>query len=358
MLYLNKFDSEQEMLTHQQTYGVVRPSINYIASEGKSRYFHDIGNAKDTVGSVALLDKISGNIIYVLPDDLISYNSTLYTLIGVVVIPSSHDVYGTGECGIMSLMEMSYSNPEKGSSSNTPIRWGDTSTDLSLPNLNQVPLISTALTSNEITGVTGYAYFPSTKFTSNKPLEGSGLDTLAGYYSSESYEPRIPSPYLEDGSRNPSYYTNDNSKYPELSANCFSDFDGMGNTAVITAAATAQTDWKTASAIIHSTSAGYYPAACCCYRFNPDGNSAGKWYLPAMGELGYMMVRFNEIQNSLTKIQSQFGSSFVCLLSSYNTYWSSSEISSITARSVAIADGYLPNNSKGGNIYVRAFFRA
>ena len=309
---------------------------------------------RDTVGSVALLDKISGNIIYVLPDDLISYNSTLYTPIGVVVIPVSHDVYGTGECGIMSIMEMSYSNPEKGSSTNTYMRWGDRTTDLSLPNLNKVPLISTALTSNEITGATSYAYLPSTKFTSNKPSVGSGLDTLAGY-SSSSY---IPSPYLEDGSRNPSYYTNDTSKYPGLSANCLSDFDGVGNTAVITAAATAQTDWKTASAITNSSSAGYYPAACCCYRFNPDGNSAGKWYLPAMGEMGYVNARFNEIQNSLTKIQNHFGSSFACLLLSDNNYCSSSEYSSYAARGVNPYDGSVGYGDQYKYNYVRAFFRA
>jgi hypothetical protein len=92
---------------------------------------------------------------------------------------------------------------------------------------------------------------PSTNFTSNKPSAGNGLDTLAGYH--KSYKSgTIPSPYLEDGSRNPSYYTNDTSKYPGLSANCLSDFDGVGNTAVITAVATGQTDWKTASAITNS----------------------------------------------------------------------------------------------------------
>jgi hypothetical protein len=309
---------------------------------------------RNVVGSVALLDKVSGNIIYVLPDDLISYNSTLYTPIGVVVIPSSHDVYGTGECGIMSVMEMDYNNPEKGSSSNTNIYWGSTN-NLSLPNLNQIPYISTALTSNEIIGVRSSANLPSTKFTTNKPSVGSGLDTLAGYNSSINY---IPSPYLEDGSRNPSYYTNDTSKYPGLSANCLSDFDGVGNTAVITAAATAQTDWKTASAITNSSNVGYYPAACCCYRFNPDGNSAGKWYLPAMGELGYMIARFNEIQNSLTKIRTQFGSSFACLLNSSNYYWSSSEYSSNGARYVDAINGHVSDRNKDNDRYVRAFLRA
>jgi hypothetical protein len=258
----------------------------------------------------------------------------------------------------MSVMEMSYSNPEKGSSSNSSMYWGK-KTDLSLPNLKQVPLISTALTSNEITGVNNYGCLPSTKFTTNKPSVGSGLDTLAGYHSDYTGS-TIPSPYLEDGSRNPSYYTNDTSKYPELSANCLSDFDGVGNTAVITAAATAQTDWKTASTITNNYNSGYYPAACCCYRFNPDGNSAGKWYLPAMGELGYMMVRFNEIQNSLTKIRTQFGSSFACLLGPSNGYWTSSEFSSNNARYVWADDGSVNyyGHYKNYNSYVRAFLRA
>jgi hypothetical protein len=312
--------------------------------------------ANSKASDIVLYNKNNSKYICVTYDELNTsdYPSANYIPIGIVVIPASHDVYGTGECGIMSVMEMDYNNPEKGSSSNTYVYWGDKTTDLSLPNLNKVPLISTALTSNEITGVTSYAYLPSTKFTTNKPSVGSGLDTLAGY-SSSSY---IPSPYLEDGSRNPSYYTNDTSKYPGLSANCLSDFDGVGNTAVITAAATAQTDWKTASAITNSSNVGYYPAACCCYRFNPDGNSAGKWYLPVMGELGYMIARFNEIQNSLTKIRTQFGSSFACLLDSYDNYWSSSEYSSNYVRNVYTNYGTVYYNNKSSNFYVRAFLRA
>lgn len=177
------------------------------------------------------------------------------------------------------------------------------------------------MTSNEITITQdyGYGYLPSTKLTSNKPSAGNGLDTLAGYHTAYT-RGAIPSPYLEDGSRNPSYYSTDTSVNSRLSANCLSDFDGVGNTAVITAAATAQADWKTSSTITNSHNIGYYPAACCCYRFNPDGNTAGKWYLPAMGELGYMIVRFTEIQNGLTKVRSIYGSSFACLLGSSNYY--------------------------------------
>ena len=283
------------------------------------------------------------------------YPSSQYTPIGVVVIPSSHDVYGTGECGIMSLVNMSTSTPDKGDIEQLIIIWGnsDEGINLPLPDLERVPLISSTLTSNEITGVADYGYLPSTKVSGNKPSVGNGLDTTAGYNSS-SY---IPSPYLEDGSRNPSYYTTDTSKYPGLSANCLSDFDGIGNTNVILAAATGQTDWRTASSITNTDRDYYFPAACCTWRFHTSGTSQGDWYLPAMGELGYMIARFNEIQTALNKVKSIYGSSFVCLLDAYNGYWSSSEYSSASAMGLEAVTGGVFWVQKNNNFNVRAFFR-
>lgn len=56
-------------------------------------------------------DKIITNDFTSVPDD--------YEPIGVVVIPASHDVYGTGECCVMSLNEMSCDTPDTGSIGNT-----------------------------------------------------------------------------------------------------------------------------------------------------------------------------------------------------------------------------------------------
>ncbi|MBO7211706.1 MAG: hypothetical protein J6V44_11980 [Methanobrevibacter sp.] len=34
--------------------------------------------------------------------------------IGVVVVPGTHDVYGDGSCGVMSLKSMDFNNPTQG----------------------------------------------------------------------------------------------------------------------------------------------------------------------------------------------------------------------------------------------------
>jgi hypothetical protein len=73
---------------------------------------------------VVLVDKTTFKKVAVKQSDLnlTDYPSEQYLPIGVVVIPASHNVYGTGECGVMSLTEMDYDNPEIGTNSNKRIK--------------------------------------------------------------------------------------------------------------------------------------------------------------------------------------------------------------------------------------------
>ena len=332
------------------------PNVSYVV-ENNGIHFNPYVPPKPEVGDVMMWDNVGNEKVFVKLDDLNvnDYPSERYTPIGVVAIPSSHDVYGTGECGVISLKYMSCETPDEGSVYTRDMYWGGYGTDIpELPNLTQMPVISTALTSNEITGVTSCAYLPSTKITSNKPLAGNGLDTLAGYNSMTC----IPSPYLENGERNPSYYTTDTTKYPGLSANCLSDFNGKENTEIILNYATGQTDWRTASAITNSYYAGYYPAACCAWRYHTPGTNQGDWYLPGMGEMGYMIARFNEIQTTINTLKLLYGDSSVTSLNSNLNYWSSSEYSSDCARHVSAGNGAVDSYIKYNNCYVRAWFRS
>ena len=338
------------------------PNVSYSEDTNTVYYHGVVPPVLHEVGDVMMWDNVGNEKVFVKYDDLniTDYPSERYIPIGVVVIPSSHDVYGTGECGVISLNEMDYSNPDNGSTSYQKMYWGAYGINIpELPNLTQVPLISTALTSNEITGVTSGetsgGYLPSTNITSNKPAAGNGLDTLAGYNTSSSY---IPSPYLENGDRNPSYYTTDTTKYPKLSANCLSDFNGKSNTEIILTYATGQTDWGTASTITNSSNVGYYPAACCAWRYHTPGTNQGDWYLPAMGEMGYMIARFNEIQTTLNKLSSLYGNSSVVSLDSSNGYWSSSEYDTHGARLAYASYGSAFTSNKNRDRYVRAWFRS
>ena len=290
-------------------------------------------------------DRTTDSLIIVAGDawNSSTYPSSRYVPIGVVVVPGSHNVYGDGSCGVMSLKPMNCSTPSTGGTSEQSMYWGEYGTDISaLSNLNQVP---TGNTSNGIpTGQTSYAYLPSDKFSGTQCAH----DTDAFYYSS-SY---IPSPYLTDGSRNPGYYQTSS---PSSSSNALADFDGIGNTEkIINQRGTKDYNSWTPG----RTTEADYPAASCCDMFHTEGTSQGDWYLPACGELGYIMPPFNKINDAIGKMRTAYGSSVGVELNTHNGYWSSTEFSSSNARRVYTYGGNVTSSNKSNLVsYVRAWLR-
>jgi hypothetical protein len=188
----------------------------------------------------------------------------------------------------------------------------------------------------------------------------------------------IPSPFkLVSGELVPNeeYYTTTTS-----TLNALSDFAGPNNTKVLIDLATAQSDWKTINvAITNSYNANYYPSACCCARYGaPDDSTAPKgthsflyhytkntnydyskgvtnvWYMPACGELGFIVPHRTMNDSTMTNVNTVFGSSTAVLLGGY-FFWSSSEYSSNNARNVNTNNGNVNNNNKNNNNYLRAF---
>ena len=299
-------------------------------------------------------DRTTDSLIIVAGDawNSSTYPSSRYVPIGVVVVPGSHNVYGDGSCGVMSLKPMNCSTPSTGGTSEQYMYWGVYGTDISaLPNLDQVPIVGSGSNvgnaSSTVTGEEYYAYLPSDKFSAVQCPH----DTDAYYYSSSSSYDQAPSPYLTDGSRNPAYYQTSS---PSSSSNALADFDGIGNTERIIAQRGTKdyNSWTPGR-----TTEADYPAASCCDMFHTEGTSQGDWYLPACGELGYIMPPFNKINDAIGKMRTAYGSSVGVELNTYDSYWSSTEASSIDARGVDAYDGTVSDTSKYSNLYVRAWLR-
>lgn len=307
-----------------------------------------------SVGDICLYDKTNEERIIVNNNYLSSYPISRYIPIGVVVIPGNHNVYGDGSCGVMSLKEMNYSSPTKGSTSYKAMYWGNYGVDIpDLANLNEANHIGESDNLHDsVQGTYKFPYLPSDKFNTIVCPH----DTESKYYYNNADNFSAPSPYLTDGSRNPMYYQTES---PASDLNCLADFDGIGNTDILTSStyASKQSKWETASTITNRSDSGYSPAACCCRRFSPDENSAGLWYLPACGELGYIVPRFNVIKTAIQKVIAEYGSSYAVVLSDGDYYWSSSEYSANSARYISTFRGRIYYDSKNVEIYVRAFCR-
>lgn len=281
-------------------------------------------------------DSATGGFVKMYPDEITEAIPT-YTPIGVEVIPAEHDVYGTGQAGVMSLAEMDSSTPDVGSSERKTLYWGGFNVDTSLPNYNNINLVDGT--------VATIAYLPSDKLTGTTSLDG-----VSKYYTASS---NAPSPYNADGSRNEAYYTTAYS-----AVNALSDFDGVSDTKVLTDLATSQSDWKTATTIYNNSGAGYYPAACCCWRFHTTGTDQGQWYLPACGELGYVINRISAINTTINKVLSVYSSVVGIGVNTGDDYWSSQEYSNGRACRLGMNYGDVGNYSKStGRFYVRAFLR-
>ena len=157
---------------------------------------------------------------------------------------------------------------------------------------------------------------------------------------------------MTDESRNTGYYQTSS---PSSSDNALADFDGIENTEkIIAQRGTKDYNSWTPDRITTAD----YPAASCCDMFYTEGTSQGDWYLPACGELGYIMPPFNKINNAIDKMRTAYGSSVGIEMDTSGGYWSSTESSSRYACFVLVNDGTVNGNYKGmSNYSVRAFLR-
>ena len=248
---------------------------------------------------------------YLYEDGSFGKKDATKTAIGVCVIPGG--VLPDGKARFMSLKGMTLTSPNEGGS-DTYICWGGYGSDI--PSLTNFKRVVTGDTKAEGTSLDG------------------GCVPKNGSYSST---PHIPSPI--------DYF----SAYS--SAGATSDLDGKANTEKILAVDNAaSTAWQAASAITNDDStATVHPAAQCCWRFNPGSTNQGDWYLPSIGELAFIMPKFNDLQTAISNVSG-------VQLNRGHDYWSSTEYVEFGAWRVMPRSGCVDRSgNKGSDLYVRAF---
>ena len=196
------------------------------------------------------------------------------------------------------------------------------------------------------------------------PFDWTGI-----YWTSdEGLNPLLPYPFLPGGERNPMF---------GQPGTALADMNGFSNTQKLVARVDQSIDitkndldctvgsWGDAGVVRN------YPAAVACYRYNA-GDFAGRWYLPALGELAYLWANIAKINAKLAAVAALDSTAAVCIGMgdpSKSTYsvdtlghwlWSSSQQGQGNAWSLDSYYGYLDNNSKfsaGDDCRVRAFFQ-
>lgn len=332
--HLKSFADVDSYKQHIFSSGAVFPNVSYVGETDKVYY-----NPHRDIQAGEIIYLNGGNLY---ATKLSNWNSSLGTAQGVVVVPASHTTDDTVR--IISLVPMNCNTPDVGGSADQGIYWG--SMDVDLTGLTNYDLVPTTSNNDSTTiGTNSWSRLPSNSTNGSFTGATCVTDIETKYYNPN--EPICPSPYLRDNTQNPAYIGNTNGRIAT------SDFDGLKNTDIICASATGQSDWQTASVITNNSSSGYYPAACCCRRYGTSGLPSSNWYLPSYGELGYIMPRFKQIQDSLQGIIDS--GQVAVLLTTSSNYWSSTECNGSSARYVSTQDGTIGERFKEGTSYVRAF---
>jgi hypothetical protein len=307
MKYFRVFETESNYTDFVNGSDYVTPNLCVIRSTGgtKCKPYIPPPLPPALAGDVAYWD---GSKVKTTPYS--KWNTSLGTPVGVVVVPTGFAP--DGKVRIIGLKGVNSDGNQ--SNSHVNMKWGVYGTDTSLTNFNRVP--TTDNTGSTSIGSNDYGCLPSDNFTGAT----SFVDPKAKYKSTSNL---IPSPYLGDVS-NPEY-----GKEITGYNNALSDFNGLSNTQTLVGLGTG------------------YTAANAAYKYS-DGTSNLQWYLPAIGELGYLSLRLKEINETIAAL----GGVAVPIRSGF---WSSSEYSSTHVYYLTTSNGDVYYNGKNTIKYVRPF---
>lgn len=232
-------------------------------------------------------------------------------IMGVLVIPTHHDVYGDGSAAFMSLKYMNCDEPMYGSNVGTDIYFGLTSrgTDYGMNDL-----ITTTISFNHygqdipktsVNSSFGGIPFYASSYSGYTGYQDPGNSNLKYYnfVKDSSYYYGV-GPYMENGTLDSNYY------YHSTMGN----FNGKEITDYfVYAMGRYNPNWNREHSVDSSYDAAnnpekptYFPAIACAYNYCASvyTDDRGKWYLPSIGELVYVVPKIAEIDKALKTIGS------------------------------------------------------
>lgn len=263
----------------------------------------------DKTSDIVFLDTRKNEFIAVDYTEIENVDTTRYKIVGVVIVPSSHDVYGTGEAGVCyKAIHLDSTGLEYKLFKNK--QYHDSI-------LGHIPLLEVnsngEISSTVVRGHMNQAYLPSQRETG---IPSNDLITKYPEYST--YLRIAPSPYNPDGSRNPQYYQ----RTDICNDNCLSDFNGRQNTLdILKEIEETVPNWKSLSKeeIVDKIE---NPMACLLYKYTDDIVKEGDLYVPAIGELGYAPLRNKDLSLAYSAVYKKFG---VYAYHAINEHYSSTE---------------------------------
>lgn len=257
----------------------------------QSRPVEGIPSIESVAGDVCMYGISEGKLIIVNDWDASKYPISKYPPIGIVAVPGSHNHYADGKCAVVSLNYMNKSTPSSGG------EFQQMSTNSEVSSLydfsQSVYVGKDGSVGANVLGQNSYAYLPSD--SNNFSALNNPYDTNTKYKLTISGMYYAPSPYNNDGTFNTNYSL---IASPSSTSNCLSDFDGYNNTkkTIEVRGTKDYSTWKPTNDY-----QDYAPASCCDMYFT-QGTKQGNWYLPAAGEMGYVVVRQLLINNTINKL--------------------------------------------------------
>lgn len=237
-----------------------------------------------------------------------------FTPIGIVIIPSHHDVYGTGESGILGLNYLDNENPDNGNNSNKSMYfandWGYNNYRnriVSCGTIKSGSFTSLTKTGTSLRYVDDYVLTPmdikDETYTIKNPYDNKT------FYPNNSTSYIMLSPYNNDGSFNEDFSTKQFDT--SFDYNLLQFFDGKETSNNIIDQESYQEDWKTADVITDSKVSGHYPLLCCAWRYHTRGTKQGDWFIPSLSEVIYLAVRRNLISKTFERLNKVFDTDYL-----------------------------------------------